>query len=278
MKTILTSLINFERLEETMDAAIHIARQNDGHVIGYYPIPGVSLIRFVSPSADFPVDDVLKRRYEKHLPEVKSKFEDRMRRSGVKYEWRKDIRTESDLAKGILEHGREADLIIMAHDARGSKDIGEKTTLIADVILGGGRPVLVVPPAEGKPFESDRIMIGWNASREACRAVFDSLPLLVKASNVILAWINPEKKLGKTGRLPGTELAAALARHDVHVTVKGISNRNRASKTIVNIVKEQDIDLLVVGAYGHSRLREQILGGVTEHVLRNLPCPVLFSN
>jgi len=73
-------------------------------------------------------------------------------------------------------------------------------------------------------------------------------------------------------------LAAALARHDVTVTVKGISNRNRSSKAMINLVEEHDIDLLVIGAYGRSRLREQILGGVTEHVLKNLPCPVLLSN
>jgi len=278
MKTILASLTHLDCIDKTLEAAIHIARQNDGHVIGYYPIPGASLIVYATPGGDFPVDDTLKRLYEKHLPDVKAKFEDCMRRADVKYEWREDERFEPKFTKAILEHGREADLIIMGHDVPGSKYASDEVDFIADVILGAGRPVLVVPPTTGKAFKTDKIAIGWNASREACRAAFDSLPILEKASDVILAWINPEKKLGKVGKLPGTELAAALARHDVTVTVKGISNRNRSSKAMINLVEEHDIDLLVIGAYGRSRLREQILGGVTEHVLKNLPCPVLLSN
>lgn len=278
MKTILASLAHLDRLDETLEAAIHIARQNDGHVIGYYPIPGSSLIVYAAPIGDFPVDDSIKRLYEDRLPEIKERFEDRMKRSGVKYEWREEERFEPRLTKAILEHGRQADLIIMGHDAPGSKYASDEVSFIADVVLGAGRPVLVVPPANGKDFETEKIAIGWNASREACRAAFDSLPILEKASDVLLAWVNPEKNPGKAGRLPGAELAAALARHDVPVTVKGVSNRSRTSKAIINMVEQEDIDLLVIGAYGHSRLREQILGGVTEHTLKNLPCPVLLSN
>ncbi len=278
MKTILASLAHLDRADETLEAAIHIAHQNDGHVIGYYPIPGASLIVYATPGGDFPVDDSLKRLYEERLPEVKAKFEERMRRSGVHYEWRQDERFEPRLTKAILEHGREADLIILGHDAPGSKYASHEVTFIADVVLGAGRPVLVVPPSNGKAFKADKIAIGWNASREACRAAFDSLPLLEKASDVILAWVNPEKNPDKAGKLPGTELAAALARHDVSVTAKGVSNRNRTFKAIINMVEQEGIDLLVIGAYGHSRLREQILGGVTEHTLKNLPCPVLLSN
>lgn len=278
MKTILASLAHLERVDDTLEAASHIARQHDGHVIGYYPIPGSSLIVYASPGGDFPVDDSVKRLYEERLPQVKSKFEDRMRRSGVKYEWREDIRFETKLTKAILEHGREADLIIMGHDAPGSKYASEEVSFIADVVLGAGRPVLVVPPSNGKPFKTDKIAIGWNASRESCRAAFDSLPILEKASDVLLAWVNPEKNPGKAGKLPGAELATALARHGVVVTTKGVSNRSKAAKAIKNLVEEENIDLLVIGAYGHSRLREQILGGVTEYTLKNLPCPVLLSN
>jgi len=278
MKTILASLAHLERVEEVLEASAYIARQNDGHVIGYYPIPRASMVVYAYPLGDFPVDDTLKRFYESHLPEVKEKFEDAMQRAGVTYEWRKDIRTEPRLVKGILEHGRRADLIILAHEEPGSKSAKQETPFIADILLGAGRPVLVIPPSKKTPFKADKIAIGWNASRESSRAAFDSLPLLENASDVILAWINPEKKPDKAGMLPGAELAAALSRHGAPITVKGISNRNRTGKAITNMVDEHEIDLLVLGAYGHSRLKEQILGGVTEHVLKNLPCPVLLSN
>ncbi|MEP3655654.1 MAG: universal stress protein [Litorimonas sp.] len=278
MKTILASLAHIDRINEVLEAAIHIAQQNDSHIIGYYPIPRASLAIYAYPLGDYPVDDVLKQFYEKNSLSVKQKFEDQMRRAGVKYEWRKDHRCEPRLVKGILEHGREADLIILAHDEAGSKSAKQETPFIADVLMAAGRPVLIVPPAKNAPFGADKIAIGWNASREACRATYDSLPLLVNASDVVLAWINPERKPDKAGMLPGAQLAAALARHGVPVTAKGISNRSRTGRAIINMVKEHDIDLLVLGAYGHARLREQILGGVTEHVLKNLPCPILLSN
>ncbi len=278
MKTILVSLAHFARMEEVVEVAIQIARRYDGHVIGYYPIPGARIMTYTTPGIDYPLDESIKNLYEDKLPEVKTKFEERMRRSGVKYEWREDSRSEPFLAKAIIEHGREADLIVMGHDSPGSKFAGEEASFIADIIMAAGRPVLVIPPANGRAFSLNKIAIGWNASREACRAAFDSLPLLKMATEVFLVWINPEKKPDKAGKLPGSELATALARHNTVITTKGISNRSRVSKAIVNYAKEDDIDLLVIGAYGHSRLREKILGGVTEHVLKNLPCPVLFSN
>jgi len=278
MKTILVSLAHLERMDESLEAAIYLARQDDGHVIGYYPIPGASLIVYATPGGDFPVDDSITRLYEKHLPEVKDKFEDRMQRAGVQYEWREDRRFEPELTKAILEHGRQADIIVLGHDAPGTKYAGEEAGFIADIVMGAGRPVLVVPPSDGQGFKIDKAAIGWNASREACRAAFDSLPALKDAKEVILAWVNPEKKPDKAGKLPGSELAAAFARHDVPVTAKGLSNRSKTAKAIMDFVKDDKIDLLVMGAYGRSRLREQILGGVTEHILKNLPCPVLISN
>jgi len=278
MKTILLSLAHLDRIEEGFEAAVHLARENDAHVIGYYPIPGATFIAVAAPGIDSYFDDSVKRTYEEKLADIKSKFEDRMRRAGIKYEWREDERSSVDLTKAILEHGREADIIIMTHEAQNSNYANQEAGFIADIILGAGRPVLVLPPFKGKDFKLKRVAIGWDASREACRAAFDSLPILAKASEVNLTWVNPEKKPDKAGKLPGAELAAALARHDVKVTTKGLSNRDRTAKALINYVREDDIDLLVLGAYGHSRLREQILGGVTEHILKRLPCPVLFAN
>ena len=278
MKTILVSLAHLDRNEDAIEAAVQIGQKNDSHIIGYYPIPGPSLIVYASPGGGFPVDDSLTRLYENRQQEIQDRFEDRMRRSGLNYEWREDRRDTSDITTAILEHGREVDLIVLGHDAPESKFAAQEAGFVADIILGAGRPVLIVPPVVGKDLHFDKVAVGWNASRESCRAAFDSLPILDDAKHVILAWVNPEKKPDKAGKLPGTELASALARHDVKVEAKGLSNRDRTGRALVNFVKEDDIDLLVMGAYGRTRLQEQILGGVTEHVLKNLPCPVLFSN
>lgn len=278
MKTILVSLTNIERAEDAIEAAVIIGQEHDSHIIGYYPIPGASIMVAAAPGSYYPPDDRMKVLYQEHLPDVKAKFEDRLHRSGLSFEWREDYRYEPSLKRAILEHGRTADIIIMAHEKAGSKHAIQEAGFVADVIMGAGRPILVMPPMSGKRFKLDNIGIGWNASREACRAAFDSLPLLSSADNVNLAWVNPSKTLGNSGKIPGTELAVALARHDVKVTTRGLSNRTKTGKALASFAEEYQIDLLVLGAYGHSRLREQVLGGVTEYMLRNLPCPVLFAN
>ena len=261
-----------------MEVAIHMAQQFDGHIIGYFPIPGISMISYGAPGMELPHDDRLKRYYEQERDGVRSQFEERMARAGVKYEWRSEYRVEPYFRNAIIQHGRQADVVIMTHASPGSKEARENIEIVGDVLLGVGRPVIVVPPLDAKKVKFDRIAVGWNASREACRASFDSLPLLQNASTVFLTWVNPDKKLGKEGRLPGTELAAALARHDVKIETKGLSNRSNPGVALASHAKDEKVDLLVVGGYGHSRLREQILGGVTQYLLKNSPCPILFSN
>ena len=281
MKTILLSLVHLEKLDALLDAATFIAKQNDAHVIGYYPIPAPIIIAFASitgAGGDFPVNDVLTQLYNDKLPEVRKKFADHMSLNDVSFEWRFEKGVEPNLVKGILRNGRETDMIVLGHELPGEKGSGTEVSFIADVVLGAGRPVLVIPLTTRKPFRLDIVSIGWNASRESCRAAFDSVPLIRQAKTVNLVWINPEKTPSKAGKLPGAELAAALSRHGAKVTTKGLSNRSKAQLALINHVKEDNVDLLVMGAYGHSRLREQILGGATEQVLRALPCPVLISN
>jgi len=277
MKTILASLTNLERTEGVMNAAAELAALYDSHVIGHYPIPAGFTLAISDPGGSVPFDDSVKKLYESHLPAIKDRFESLFSKSGLSYDWRDEQRSETLLTKATLAHGRQCDIIILGQDEAGSRGAIDSARFISDIILGAGRPVLVVPPGID-PIKFKRIAIGWNASREACRAAFDSLPILQKADDVFLAWVNPEKKPDKAGKLPGAELAAALARHDVNVTAQGLSNRKKHASALAEYVQANKIDLLVLGAYGHMRLREQILGGVTEHFVKNLTCPVLFSN
>lgn len=278
MKTILASLSNLERPNEVIQAASGLAQLFDSHVIGHYPIPSVFTLAISDPAGAVPFDDTLKNLYEGRLTGVRKKFEAEFANSGLVYEWRSEQRAETVLTKATLSHGRQCDIIVLGQDLPKSKRSGESANFIADVILSAGRPVLVVPPNDGKRMAFNRVAVGWNASRESCRAVFDSLPILQKADDVYLIWVNPENKPDEAGKLPGAELAAALARHNVNVTVQGLSNRKKHSAAIAEYVKASDIDLLVLGGYGRMRLREQILGGVTEHFVKNLTCPVLFAN
>lgn len=278
MKTLLVSLAHLNRVDDVINVAAYIARQHDSHVVGYYPVPGPTIVAITHPGAYVPLDDRIQQMYESKAAEIRSQFEDRMKRDGINFEWRQERLTVSDVTSALIDHGRESDLIIVSKQeetgARASMDMH----LAADIVMSAGRPVLIVPPLDGQNVSFAKTVIGWNASRESCRATFDSLPILKNASDVHLTWVNPEKSLGKVGKLPGTELGAALARHDVTVTTKGLSNRSKPGVALLSYVKEQNAGLLVMGAYGHSRIRERILGGATEYVLKNTKTPVLMSN
>lgn len=275
MKTILVALTETSRIADMLDTAVRIAEHYGGHIIGYYPIPAPALIIAAGPGTNIPVDDSYTRQREQEAVQAEKIFDDKLQASGLQYEWRAHRLNVTSFVAGIIAHGREADLICLPQDPM--DDSYHDTDLVADVALAAGRPVLALPPRK-TTSEFKNIAIGWNASREACRAAFDSLPLLQKADEVTLLWVNPDKTLGKSGKLPGTELAAALARHDVKITTQGLSNRQKASEALINYAKDNSVDLLVIGAYGHMRLREQILGGVTERILKTMPCPVLLSH
>jgi nucleotide-binding universal stress UspA family protein len=123
------------------------------------------------------------------------------------------------------------------------------------------------------------VLVGWNAGREATRAVHDALPLLVKASSVTITAVNPRVGLGAHGQEPGADIARHLARHGVTVEVEHTAAPEiGAADILLNRASELSADLLVVGAYGHSRLREFLLGGVTRSLLHQMTLPVLLSH
>ncbi|NNC36160.1 MAG: universal stress protein [Acidimicrobiales bacterium] len=278
MTTILVSLAHLDQVENVINFAAFVASKTQAHVIGYYPIPGPSISVLAYPGAYVPMDDRIQKIYEEQAESVRSKFEDRMKRDGINFEWRQQRMLTSDITKGVVDHGRECDLIMISQDFPDKSKSNTDIHLSADIILSAGRPVLVVPSEDGLECKLDKIVVGWNASREACRAAFDSLPLLKLADDVHLTWVNPEKTLGKGQKLPGAELGAALARHDVKVTATGLNNRSKPGLALINYARDQKADLLVMGAYGHSRLRERILGGATEYVLHHMDRPILLSN
>src|SRR5690606_14001873 len=125
----------------------------------------------------------------------------------------------------------------------------------------------------------ERPLIGWNASREAARAVRDALPLLVKAGTATVLVVNPEDAPGAHGEEPGADIARHLARHGVTVRVERSSGAEiSVADILLNRAAEMQADMLVIGGYGHSRLREWALGGVTRRLLKEMTLPVLMSH
>src|SRR5713101_1429988 len=146
------------------------------------------------------------------------------------------------------------------------------------LLLSSGAPILVIPSGWKSESIGNKILVGWNASREARRAVADALPFLVAASSVTLLVVDSEQRAGRHGEDPGADIALYLARHGARVEVEQVLSQGApVADIILSYAAEHGVDLIVIGAYSHARTVEMMLGGVTRTLLKEAPVPVLMS-
>jgi nucleotide-binding universal stress UspA family protein len=193
---------------------------------------------------------------------------------------RNDLSVESRLilgtAKTFSEMARCSDLsIIMQSD----DDNGvNNTVLIEAALFESGRPLIVVPSTQKDGLKLDRVVCCWDGSRTAARAINDALPLLKKASAVEIFIVENEKTANEQV-LRGTQIGRHLARHDIKVEVKTTPAADSdVAHAILSHVADGATDLLVMGGYGHSRLREFVFGGATRGILSAMTVPVFLSH
>lgn len=196
--------------------------------------------------------------------------------TGLHAEWRVG---DGEPVKVLSVHARYADAVVLGPPARHTLLSLEAPHFAASVVLAAGRPVLFAP-GPGKPATlGAHVVIGWNASRESTRAVTDALPLVGGASRVSVVLVRPKTGARSHGPLPGADVAHYLARHGTSVEVVTIDgDHHDVGLALLDQVSRLGADLLVMGAYGHSRLRELVLGGATETVLQRATVPVLMSH
>ena len=157
-----------------------------------------------------------------------------------------------------------------------------ETSTIEDIIaeatlFESGRPMIVVPYIQKAPLKLDNVMVCWDGSRQAARAIGDALPLLAKAGRVEIVIITSER--GKQDEIAGADMAQHLARHGLKVEVHRISGGNiDVADALLSHVADNGTDFMVMGGYGHSRLREFVLGGVTHSILRSMTVPALMAH
>src|ERR1700682_6259759 len=146
------------------------------------------------------------------------------------------------------------------------------------LLLASGAPILVVPSGWKSEPIGNKILVGWNASREARRAVADALPFLVAAASVTLLVVDSDKRADRHGEEPGADIALYLARHGAHVEVEQVSSQGSpVADIMLSYAADHGVDLIVIGAYSHARSVEMLFGGVTRTLLKRAPIPVLMS-
>ena len=219
---------------------------------------------------------------EASVQDVKSSFLAATNRENVTAEWREVDGTNHE---AVRRQAHLFDLIVIGQpDARGG---GGGYGLPEDLILTAGRPVLIIPYAGEFKSLGERVLVAWNGTREATRAVYDSLPILAKAKQAVVYWVNPPEGTAH----PGTELVSHLVLHGVKAEAHHTRSALPPNETAVIGARSMDVgsivlsaaadlnsDLIVMGAYSHSRVRELVLGGATRHILHHMTVPVLMSH
>jgi nucleotide-binding universal stress UspA family protein len=259
-----------------IDVAAQLAVKHDAHVTGLYVVTAATIPTYLEAEIPEAVRSAQRARAEELAAKAATLFEDRMRRFGLtdRSEWRS---VRGDPTELVAVHGRYADLVVVGQvDPKRDRDM--PTVQPQDLVFDCGRPLLVVPYAGTFASVGERLLVGWNASREAARAVADALPLIAKAQRVLVLAVNPKPGHLGLGDEPGADIARHLSRHGrvqaTHITTDAVE----AGDTVLNTIADESCDLVVMGAYGRSRLREQVLGGMTRYMLEHMTVPVLMSH
>lgn len=249
----------------------------DAHIIGLYSMP--SPVVYADPNGF--VDPGMFEMHEQHHKEnaahLKQLFETEMAKQGGQFDFRIVRSSTGSSADGVLETAFGADLVIAGQADPNDADAADETT--DTLVFNSGRPVLLVPYAlPSNPHSIERVAIAFNGKREGARAAFDALPLLKTAGRAEVIWVDPPQKTDEDPVLGGSGLAEAMSRHGVSMTITPIASNGQSTQdSIRSHIAAERIDLLVMGAYSHSRLRELVFGGVTRSILNDLPVLTLLS-
>src|SRR6266403_4795281 len=220
------------------------------------------------------VIEVHRTQLERIEADYRALFDDIVRRHGIRSgsEWR----SLPYLSSEVGVHAYYADLVVIDRPEPAGQKAGPPG-LAESLVLSSGRPIIVFP-SRGTVSRVRRILVAWNARREAIRAVSDALPLLARADAVEVLVIDPERHQPGHGQEPGADIARHLARHGAQVEVRRLSSGGEAvGRLLLSEAGAFGADLLVMGAYGHSHLSEWMFGGVTRTVLGEARLPVLMS-
>ena len=255
-----------ERNKDALDAAIRLAADRDAHLTGMLLIPPLNIPVY----AAIPLpDDVMSNYYEDADKEAKGLgkvFEDGCRAGGVaSFEWQGSAQ---NIVQSLQDVAPVTDMFVLSQHGG-----GDYSWLIGEASLALGVPIMAIPEAGKFETIGKTVLLAWTPKRECARAVRDAMPLLQAANRVIVFRGNADDD----GR--DVELGAHLARHGVNAEIKHVVAKEVSiGDAILNTVTDEGCDMVVMGAYGHSRVRELAFGGVTRNVLEHMTVPTLLSH
>jgi len=278
IKTILVHLDHTDRCNARVDLAARIARTQGAHLIGLLPsgllegtIPAdaipTGMTDYIAESAQY-----LRQRADLIGEGFRARL---LRAAGAESHEIREV--DGTTIDALVAHARSSDLVVVGQEDRASESDVPERGLVAQVMLDAGRPVLVVPYAGEFKDAGQDVLLAWDGSRAAAVAMREALPLLAQARRVTLvSFRHPGAGEGQSLLIP--EMSRWLQRHGVHATAQQDITQIDTSDALLSRVSDLGADLIVMGGYGHSRLRERVLGGVTREVLAHMTVPVLIAH
>lgn len=275
IKDIIVNLSDGSSRDVAGEYAVSIAEAFNAHVAGiafaYDPVLPASVMGGIS--AD--VFDAQRKENEKIAHAAIQEFEARGKRAGVSVESHLLSATIAGAATTFAALARRFDLSVVSQVTPDT--IAPDELLMEAALFESGRPVVIVPYIQKTPIKLDRIICCWDGSRTAARAIGDAMPFLQKSKAVDLVIVGKGKMNEK--ELSGADMGAHLARHGLKVEVKRIPAPDvDVANVVLSYAADSGAEFIVMGGYGHSRLREYILGGATRGILGSMTVPVLMSH
>ena len=272
---ILVHVDDSEAMPGRLTVAVELAERFGAHLTGVYVDPGLALPTLIDVPVSASLIEELEDEHRARCERAEQAFKKVLDRSELGSEWRL---ARGELSSTLARHARYTDLVVLGQE--GDQDPKMVIGGLPDsVVLGCGRPALVVPYIGAQSSPGKHAIVAWNGSREAARAVNDALPILTRADNVDVMCVNPEHGEEGDADLPGADLCLHLARHGVKAEAQTlVASDLEVADLLLSRVADRGADLIVMGAYGHARWREMVLGGVTRQLLEQMTVPVFMSH
>ncbi|WP_159952704.1 universal stress protein [Rhizobium sp. 18065] len=270
------SILSVHQPEEDLRSAIAFARKEGAHLVA------ILVSMFVPPAVEAYAGAIstvwLEERDKDRLQllEAEKKAREYLAATGISFELEL-LQTEIALADNqIGTRARYADIVLIGRNLNLDPEL--RARAIDGALFSAPKPILVVPEKKEPTLSPRNIVLAWDSSVEASRGVREALEMMKAAEEVVVTMVDPTASYGLNGGEPGADIATFLARHGVKVSVERIASGGRS---VADVLNEKaiaiDADLIVMGAYGHSRLRERIFGGVTRDMLEGAVVPVLLA-
>jgi nucleotide-binding universal stress UspA family protein len=275
LKDILVHVDATPSSDDRVRIAVELAAQHQAHLVGLHVKPELvmPLVEDYSALPESYFDDFVAE-IDAAARAAETKFTAAVKKSNIEHEWRVARGFASDV---LRRQARYSDLVIVGQRNPDADD-NETPDVPENMLLDTGRPTLIIPYIGTLSSFAKRVMIAWDDGAPATRAVHDAVPLMKDADQVDIIAVNPTDT-GDHGPIPCADISLHLARHGIKAEAQSVQASDvGVADILLARAFDHGCDLLVMGAYGHSRWRELVLGGVTQHMLENMTMPVLMSH